>query len=122
IPPLGGFLSKWYIAIGSIEAQQLPILLVLASSTILNACYFLPIVYAAFFKEPAAEGHHEQSAVSNQHPYIHSTFNIQHSTLKEAPALMVIPLVLTAIGALVLFFAPSVFLELARMVVAGVIN
>ncbi|MBU4320129.1 MAG: monovalent cation/H+ antiporter subunit D family protein [Thermodesulfovibrionales bacterium] len=118
IPPLGGFLSKWYIAIGSIEAQQLPILLVLASSTILNACYFLPIVYAAFFKSEQC-----QLLVSKEteHQQLPPTLTLTPS-LKEAPALMVIPLVLTAIGALVLFFAPSVFLELARMVVAGVIN
>jgi len=109
IPPLGGFLSKWYIALGSIEANQLPILIVLASSTILNACYFLPIVYAAFFKE-GARG--QVSSAKNP--------DTRHSSLKEAPALMVIPLVLTAIGALVLFFYPSLFLDLARMVVAGV--
>jgi multicomponent Na+:H+ antiporter subunit D len=102
IPPLGGFLSKWYIGIGSIEANQLPILIVLASSTILNACYFMPIVYAAFFKEP------------------NPAYDTHHAKLHEAPAIMVVPLVLTAIGALVLFFAPSVFLELAKMVVASV--
>jgi len=104
IPPLGGFLSKWYIALGSIEADQIPIIIVLAGSTILNACYFLPIVYAAFFKEPVADAHHS-------HPT---------SGLHEAPAFMVVPLVLTATGALALFFYPSLFLDLARMVVAGV--
>lgn len=102
VPPLGGFLSKWYIGIGSVEANQLPILIVLALSTILNACYFMPIVYAAFFKEPKL------------------THDAHHAKLHEAPALMVVPLVLTAIGALALFFAPSVFLELARMAVASV--
>jgi multicomponent Na+:H+ antiporter subunit D len=88
---------------GSIEAGQLPILLVLAGSTILNACYFLPIVYAAFFKEAKPDGH-----------LIEPVPKIQ-----EAPAFMVIPLVLTGIGAMILFFWPSLFLELARMVVAG---
>jgi len=34
---------------------------------------------------------------------------------------MVVSLILTAIGTLVLFFWPSLFLELARMVVGGVI-
>jgi multicomponent Na+:H+ antiporter subunit D len=112
IPPLGGFLSKWYIALGSIEATQLPILLVLASSTILNACYFLPIVYAAFFKELKQEHHHDH------HPEPHAA----NSELKmhEAPAFMVVPLVLTAIGALALFFYPSLFLDLTRLVVTSV--
>ncbi len=104
IPPLGGFLSKWYIGIGAIEAGQLPVIIVLATSTILNASYFLPIVHAAFFKELNSE-----TCIPNSEPGIH-----------EAPAFMVAPLTLTAIGAGALFFAPSVFLDLARMVVASV--
>lgn len=99
IPPLGGFISKWYLFIGSIEARQLPIIIVLAASTILNACYFLPVVYAAFFREANPE---------------------KHEGIKEAPAFMVVPLMLTALGALILFFSPGVFLELAKMAVTGV--
>ncbi len=114
VPPLGGFLSKWYIGIGALEAHQLPIILVLVGSTILNACYFLPIVYGAFFKEPAHDEHHGHHGYNN---HSHS----KHG-LEEAPALMVVPLVLTAIGAVALFFSPSVFLDLARMVVASVIG
>jgi multicomponent Na+:H+ antiporter subunit D len=102
IPPLGGFISKWYLLIGSMEAGQIPIIVVLAASTILNACYFLPVVYVAFFKEANPGGHGGTVGI------------------REAPAFMVVPLVLTAIGALALFFWPGVFLELARMVVAGV--
>lgn len=108
IPPLGGFISKWYIGIGALEAHQLPIILVLVGSTILNACYFLPIVYAAFFKEAKHDGHHG-------HNHSHS----KHG-LEEAPTIMVVPLVLTAIGAIALFIAPSIFLDLAKMVVASV--
>jgi multicomponent Na+:H+ antiporter subunit D len=99
LPPLGGFISKWYLVLGSIEAKQIPIIIVLATSTILNACYFLPVVYAAFFKEANPE---------------------KHEGIKEAPAFVVVPLVLTAIGAIVLFFAPGIFLELTRMVVSDV--
>jgi multicomponent Na+:H+ antiporter subunit D len=92
MPPLAGFVSKWYLALGSVEAGMLPILAVLATSTVLNACYFMPIVYRAFFREGEGGG------------------------VKEAPALILVPLVLTAIGAVVLFFRPGEFLELARMV------
>lgn len=92
MPPLAGFVSKWYLAMGSVEAGMLPILAVLASSTVLNACYFMPIVYRAFFRQGEGQG------------------------MKEAPALMLVPLVLTAIGAVYLFFSPGNFLELARMV------
>ncbi len=106
IPPLGGFLSKWYIALGSIEAGQIPIIIVLVVSTILNACYFLPIVYVAFFKERSSDKKHlNTGTLESSNPLI---------------LFMVVPLLLTAIGTLILFFAPSVFLDLARMVASGV--
>ncbi len=95
-PLLGGFISKWYLTLGTVEAGLYPFILVLVTSTILNACYFLPIVYAAFFRElPPGER-------ADRH---------------EAPTVMVAPLALTAIGVLVAFFAPEVFLDLAKMVV-----
>jgi len=102
IPPLSGFISKWYMFFGAVEAQQIPILLVLAVSTILNGCYFLPIVYAAFFKEPV------YGDVSGG----------RSEGMQEAPVFMVAALVVTAIGSLALFFWPSIFLVLAQ-VVAG---
>ncbi len=40
IPPAAGFISKWYLVLGSIEAHQMPIVIVIMASTILNACYF----------------------------------------------------------------------------------
>jgi multicomponent Na+:H+ antiporter subunit D len=98
IPPLGGFISKWYLVMGVIEAEDIPMIAVLVVSTILNACYFLPIIYRAFFKDlPQGET----------------------TERKEAPALMVVPLALTAIGTMALFFFPSLFLDLAKMVVAN---
>ncbi len=61
VPPVSGFVSKWYLAIGSIEAQNIPTLIVLLSSTLLNAAYFLPIVYKAFW---GCDGHGEQTATA----------------------------------------------------------
>jgi len=115
MPPVGGFISKWYIALGSIEASQLPILIVIAASTILNACYFLPIVHAAFFKE-SVNGHHA-ALPTDGHGGVDSKLKIH-----EAPAFMLIPLLITAIGTLILFFAPFIFLDLAKMVVAAAIG
>jgi multicomponent Na+:H+ antiporter subunit D len=51
-PPMAGFVSKWYLGIGGIQAGQLWVVGVLAISTLLNAGYFLPVLYAAWFKEP----------------------------------------------------------------------
>lgn len=100
VPPFAGFISKFYIFTGAIEAGHLVVLAVLAVSTVLNACYLLPIVYAAFFKRPAP--------APRDYPL--------KPDLHEAPTLMLIPLVLTAAATLALFFYPSVFLELAASV------
>jgi multicomponent Na+:H+ antiporter subunit D len=49
-PPLAGFISKWYLGQGALEAGQAWVILILAGSSLLNAAYFLPILYAAWFK------------------------------------------------------------------------
>jgi multicomponent Na+:H+ antiporter subunit D len=55
IPPIAGFVSKWYLGLGAVEAGQDWVLLVLAASTLLNAAYFLPILYRAWFRPPPAQ-------------------------------------------------------------------
>lgn len=51
-PPLTGFVSKWYLGSGALEAGLDWVVLVLAASSLLNAAYFLPILHAAWFKSP----------------------------------------------------------------------
>ena len=53
LPPLAGFVSKWYLGLGALAAGMDWVLGVLVLSTLLNAAYFLPIVYRAWFKAPA---------------------------------------------------------------------
>jgi len=55
IPPVNGFISKWYLIQGSLESGAWIFILVLIGSALLNAAYFLPIVIAAFFKEGSFE-------------------------------------------------------------------
>jgi multicomponent Na+:H+ antiporter subunit D len=52
LPPTAGFISKWYLGLGSLETNHGWVIGVLAISTLLNAAYFLPIIYAVWFKEP----------------------------------------------------------------------
>jgi multicomponent Na+:H+ antiporter subunit D len=49
IPPLAGFISKWYLGLGALEAGMPWVLAVLAVSSLLNAAYFLPILHRAWF-------------------------------------------------------------------------
>jgi multicomponent Na+:H+ antiporter subunit D len=51
VPPLAGFVSKWYLAVGALDAGGVWVLPVLVGSSVLNAAYFLPILYRAWFKE-----------------------------------------------------------------------
>ena len=51
IPPVAGYVSKWFIGLGAVEAGVAAwVLPVLIASSLLNAAYFLPILYRAWFK------------------------------------------------------------------------
>jgi len=52
IPPLAGFLSKWYLGAGGLQAGQPAVIALLAASSLLNAAYFLPILHRAWFRAP----------------------------------------------------------------------
>ncbi len=96
MPPLGGFLSKWNLVIGAFDGGQLLLVVVVLISSLLNAAYFFPIVYRGFFA-PAANSQGLEE-------------------IREAPLLCVIPLCLTALISLLLFFCPSLFLRLIQLV------
>jgi multicomponent Na+:H+ antiporter subunit D len=94
IPPFAGFLSKWMMFQGAAQAGNLTAMAVLALSTLLNAAYFLPIVYAAFWRAPRAD----------------------EAAHGEAPWPSVVALVATAAATAALPFAIAVPLGLARAV------
>lgn len=60
VPPIAGFVSKWYLGVGALEAQEYWVLGVLAISSMLNAVYFLPIINAVWFKEQDSPWPNEQ--------------------------------------------------------------
>ncbi|MCP1674908.1 multicomponent Na+:H+ antiporter subunit D [Natronocella acetinitrilica] len=53
VPPLAGFVSKWYLGLGAVAAAQYWIIAVLIASTVLNAIYFLPLLRRIWFHPPA---------------------------------------------------------------------
>jgi multicomponent Na+:H+ antiporter subunit D len=95
-PPVGGFVSKLYLFVGALDAGSLGILVVLVASSLLNAAYFAPVVYSAFFNPPPAAdvGRHYQ----------------------EAPLAMLVPLCLTAVLSVVIGISPDFFMHLAQAV------
>jgi multicomponent Na+:H+ antiporter subunit D len=52
VPPTAGFVSKWYLGRGAMEAGESWALAVLVASGVLNALYFLPILFSAWFRRP----------------------------------------------------------------------
>ncbi|KPK27918.1 MAG: cation:proton antiporter [Desulfobacterales bacterium SG8_35_2] len=102
LPPTGGFISKWFLVLGTLEADQIVMLVVLLGSSLLNAAYFLPIVYRAFFCTP------EESMFE--------------AKVQEAPPWCVVPLVVTAICSIGLFFYPQPFFDLASLAVQIIVG
>ncbi len=102
VPPAGGFISKWYLAVGSMEAKEIPILVVLLVSSVLNAAYFLPITYKAFFEK-------------QDDAHLHDGYG-HHDEIKEIP-MVAIPLVITAITSILMGIYPDYFLTLAKEVI-----
>jgi len=98
-PPVGGFVSKLYLLVGSLEAGQIGILVILIVSTILNAAYFAPVIYTAFFGKLSEEDAH----------HLHG----------EAPLSMLIPLCITAAVSVFIGFCPDLFMQFAQAVVSA---
>jgi multicomponent Na+:H+ antiporter subunit D len=101
-PPVAGFVSKWNLLVGAVDAGSLGILVVLLISTLLNAAYFVPVIYTAFFgTAPALAGGTDGHGAT-------------HGTGGEAPMAMVIPLTLTAAISVLLGFFPDLFMQFPK--------
>ena len=92
LPPTAGFLSKWYMLSGAMAAEHVFAVVVIILSTLLNAAYFLPILYQAFFvaEDPDTPSH------------------------GEAPTGMLVALCTTALMTVAMFFLAEWPLSLAR--------
>jgi len=47
-----GFVSKWLLGSGALQADKPLFIVILLISALLSAAYYLPIIYTAFFKRP----------------------------------------------------------------------
>jgi multicomponent Na+:H+ antiporter subunit D len=96
VPPTGGFVSKWYILAGAFQDDNYVALATIILSTVLNAAYFLPIVYMAWFMR-------EEEVPAKAHG--------------EAPWPAVLALAITAFLTIAFFFFNGATLDLERQVV-----
>jgi multicomponent Na+:H+ antiporter subunit D len=102
VPPVSGFVSKWYLALGSMDIHNNILLAVLMGSSLLNACYFVPIVLTSFFGDPPA-GDNGTGSLEG---------------VRWVP-FMVAPLFATAVISVLIGIYPDFFLRLTRLVGGG---
>ncbi|WP_346797150.1 proton-conducting transporter membrane subunit [Halomonas sp. Bachu 37] len=57
LPPIAGFVTKWYLGMGAVQAGMPWVIGVLVLSSLLNAIYFLPILHRLWFRFGPAHGH-----------------------------------------------------------------
>lgn len=110
-PPLTGFISKWFLAQGALQAAKegflsmewgLFIVFTLLISSLLNAMYYGPIVIRAWFKETSHFSH---------------SHNSEEKVKKKDPAWeMLIPVLILTLGILIFGLYPKYPLFLARKV------
>jgi multicomponent Na+:H+ antiporter subunit D len=98
LPPTGGMWSKWYLALGTVDAGQFVLLAVLMVSSLLNIAYLLPIPIRAFLQKP------ERGRVKG---------------IQEAPLPCLAAILFTSFGCVALFLYPQPLYWLARLLVAG---
>lgn len=75
VPLFAGFITKWYLSLGALQADAWWFVLVLLVSSLLNATYWLPVIHLAYFKVPD-DGSTE---------------------VRRAPALMLVPIMICAV-------------------------
>jgi multicomponent Na+:H+ antiporter subunit D len=80
VPLFAGFVTKWYLSLGGLQAGAWWVVALMALSGLLNAAYWLPILYLAWFKrsEPS------------------------EAPIREAPALLILPTLVSSAYVLLL--------------------
>lgn len=83
IPPMAGFITKWQLGTGAVDAGQDWVVGILIGSALLNAAYFLPVVIRMWFRPPFDMP--DGPVLSRTRPIL------------EAPAALLWPAVVTAV-------------------------
>jgi multicomponent Na+:H+ antiporter subunit D len=138
LPPAGGSWSKWFLAMGALEADQVLFVAVLMASSLLSIGYLMPIVARAFFLpgDDPEEGdydptHHDRAhgddpagaahagdpepapvrAPSDpESPNVWEGMGPWRGKIREAPLFALIPIWITAIGCIMMFvYAEEVY-------------
>lgn len=108
IPPFSGFVSKWYLATGSLASGTGVLavigLVVLLLSALLTAGYLLPIMINGFFPGEDFDG-----------------AGLKKSKGAELPLTMLVPIVILALAALGFGCFPGKLIEMLQTIAASVL-
>nr|MBA3801258.1 monovalent cation/H+ antiporter subunit D family protein [Geodermatophilaceae bacterium] len=105
LPPTVGFIAKYFLFIGAVEAGQWAALAVLSVSTLLSAAYYLRMLRSALFDAPLMV----PAGASGDTAGLMGT-----ATVREPGALVLGPMLVTAAITVLLGLAPGVLLDLIR--------
>ncbi|NBC28162.1 MAG: NADH/ubiquinone/plastoquinone (complex I) [Bacteroidetes bacterium] len=101
LPPLAGFFSKWYLALGTIDNSNWLFLAVILISSLLNAVYFFRILEKVYMKNPSKGQEAPAEAAQDDVP-----FSMLGPTALLAAALIVIGFANVAIVTVLLDIYP----------------
>ncbi len=118
IPPAGGFVSKWYLMVGSTEANEFWTLIVLATSALLNAFYFVPIVINGFFGKSEEDEEEVAPILVPQSVGAAASGSLRGtvvSQIKESPLFVLVPLCITAVVSMLLGIFPEFLMQFVKL-------
>ncbi|MEX0994059.1 MAG: monovalent cation/H+ antiporter subunit D family protein, partial [Balneolaceae bacterium] len=100
IPPINGFVSKWFLIAGTLEGGMMIPVVIFVISGLLNVGYFFPIIHRAYFRkgDETIEGH------------------------GEASPFMVVPIMITALLSVVFGLFPDLFFNFYELAHSIAIN
>lgn len=122
IPPTSGFISKWYLAAGSLDSG-LPVFswlgpVILLVSALLTAGYLLPLTMKGFF--PGDDYRSPQNCKFSDGSQSESRRKLFVS-VKEASPLMLVPLIVLTVLAVAFGVAPNFLISYLSDIVAGLL-
>jgi len=101
LPPTGGLWSKYWLTMGALQGDQFWLMTIYLGSSLLSLAYLMPVVARGFL-------------LPDTHPEA-------EPGLREAPWTCVVPLCLTALGCVVLFFSITPLLRLLHPLLGEVL-
>lgn len=101
IPPTNGFVSKWMLGLGAMEANQVLYIVILLFSAFLTAAYLFPVVVAGFFRRGDDEKEGDRKEL-------------------DPPRLMMVPIMMLSTIIILLGLFPNIVINFIDVIIVDV--